>query len=417
LQHHLAHNEELQSGQNRFYILDESSLASTKQMNEFLHRLKGNDRVLLVGDTRQHEAVEAGRPYQQLREGGIQTARLDQIVRQKDPALKEVVEQLARGNVGEAIGRLDTQGRVHEIPDRDERLKEIAREYAARPKGTLVVSPDNQSRREINEAIHRTMQRAGLVDTQEYKPRVLVARQEVTGADRCWAAQYVSGDVVRYTRGSKTHGIGPGEYARVERSDEGENLVTVKRQNGQKVTYDPRRLHGVTLYREAERAFSVDERVQFTAPNRDRHIANRELGTIEKIDQGGNLQLRLDSGRTVKFNIRENPHLDYGYAVTSHSSQGQSANPCGHRARRGEGDQSPLGIRCGIAWPQRRTNLHRRQITVDRASLARRVAPIGDGTDSQAGSCHSEDRAIFDVATRGRANHRAGAYHWALGVA
>jgi conjugative relaxase-like TrwC/TraI family protein len=326
LQHHLAHNEELQSGQNRFYILDESSLASTKQMNEFLHRLKGNDRVLLVGDTRQHEAVEAGRPYQQLREGGIQTARLDQIVRQKDPALKEVVEQLARGNVGEAIGRLDTQGRVHEIPDRDERLKEIAREYAARPKGTLVVSPDNQSRREINEAIHRTMQRAGLVDTQEYKPRVLVARQEVTGADRCWAAQYVSGDVVRYTRGSKTHGIGPGEYARVERSDEGENLVTVKRQNGQKVTYDPRRLHGVTLYREAERAFSVDERVQFTAPNRDRHIANRELGTIEKIDQGGNLQLRLDSGRTVKFNIRENPHLDYGYAVTSHSSQGQTAD-------------------------------------------------------------------------------------------
>jgi len=37
----------------------ESSLASTKQMNEFLHRLKENDRVLLVGDTRQHEAVEA----------------------------------------------------------------------------------------------------------------------------------------------------------------------------------------------------------------------------------------------------------------------------------------------------------------------------------------------------------------------
>src|SRR5881296_1854715 len=72
--------------------------------------------------------------------------------------------------------------------------------------------------------------------------------------------------------------------------------------------------------------FSVGDRVQFTAPNRERHIANRELGTIDKIDDSGNLQLRLDSGPTVAFNIKENPHLDYGYAVTSHSSQGQTAD-------------------------------------------------------------------------------------------
>jgi ATP-dependent exoDNAse (exonuclease V) alpha subunit len=90
------------------------------------------------------------------------------------------------------------------------------------------------------------------------------------------------------------------------------------------VSYDPRRLHGVTLYRETERAFSAGDRVQFTAPNREQHIANRELGTIEKIDANGNLELRLDSGRAVAFNVKENPHLDYGYAVTSHSSQGQT---------------------------------------------------------------------------------------------
>jgi ATP-dependent exoDNAse (exonuclease V) alpha subunit len=131
---------------------------------------------------------------------------------------------------------------------------------------------------------------------------------------------------VRYTRGSKTHGIEEGEYARVEHANEKENLVTVKRENGEQVSYDPRRLHGVTLYREIERAFSEGDRVQFTAPNRERHIANRELGTIEKIDGSSNLQLRLDSGRTVAFNIKQNRHLDYGYAVTSHSSQGQTAD-------------------------------------------------------------------------------------------
>jgi conjugative relaxase-like TrwC/TraI family protein len=326
LQRHLAHSEEPRDGGKRLYVLDESSLASTKQMNQFLHSLHEQDRVLLVGDTRQHEAVEAGKPYQQLQEAGIETARLDEIVRQKDPALKDVVEKLSRGNVRDAMEKLDAQGRVHEIVDRDERLREIAREYAAKPEGTLVVSPDNESRREINQVIHREMQERGQVDAHEHKQRVLVARQEITGADRQWVGQYDTGDVVRYTRGSKTHGIETGEYARVEGVNDKENLVTVRRENGEQVSYDPRRLHGVTLYRETERAFSEGDRVQFTAPNREQHIANRELGTIEKMDESGNVQLRLDSGREVAFNIKENPHLDYGYAVTSHSSQGQTAD-------------------------------------------------------------------------------------------
>ena len=326
LQRHLAHTQEPQERHKRLYVLDESSLASTKQMNQFLHRLKGNDRVLLVGDTRQHEAVEAGRPYQQLQETGIETARLDEIVRQKDPALKQVVAQLSRGQMREAIEKLDAQGRVHEIFDRDERLVAIAQEYARQPEGTLVVSPDNQSRREINEAIHRTMQSAGQVKPDEQKLQVLVARQEITGADRQWASQYEPGDVVRYSRGSRAHGIEAGEYARVGSVHQKENRITVKRENGERVSYDPRRLHGVMLYREVELAFSERDRVQFTAPDRERHIANRELGTIEKIDASGNVQVRLDSGRAVAFNVRENSHLDHGYAVTSHSSQGQTAD-------------------------------------------------------------------------------------------
>src|SRR2546430_4441771 len=326
LQRHLTRSEEPHDGQKRLYVLDESSLASTKQMNDFLHRLKENDRVLLVGDTRQHEAVEAGRPYHQLQEAGIATARLQEIVRQKDSALRDVVEKLSRGQVKEAMEKLDAQGRMHEILDRDERMASIAHEYMKQPEGTLVVSPDNQSRMEINQTIHYAMQDAGKIPYREHEMTVLVARQEITGADRQWATQYEPGDVVRYTRGSKTQGIEAGEYARVEHANEKENLVTVKRKNGQQVSYDPRRLHGVTLYGETERGCSQGDGGQLTAPNRERHIANRELGTIEKIDDSGNLQLRLDSGRTVAFNIKENPHLDYGYAITSHSSQGQTAD-------------------------------------------------------------------------------------------
>jgi ATP-dependent exoDNAse (exonuclease V) alpha subunit len=326
LQRHLTRGDRADDGQKRLYIVDESSMASTRQMHTFVERLKENDRVLFVGDVRQHEAVEAGRPYAQLQEAGLRTARLDEIIRQKDPALKEVVEQLARGDVREAISNLNGQGRVHEIGDRAERIAEIAREYVRQPENTLVVSPDNESRREINGQIHRAMQGAGQVKEEEHAVRVLNARQDLTGADRQWAPNYEPDDVIRYSKGSKPLGIAAGEYAKVIRTDARENTVTVERGNGQELSYDPRRLQGVAVYREAERTFAEGDRVQMTAPYHEQKLANRELGTVEKIGGNGDLKLRMDSGHEAEFNIRQHPHLDYGYAVTSHSSQGQTAD-------------------------------------------------------------------------------------------
>jgi ATP-dependent exoDNAse (exonuclease V) alpha subunit len=125
LQRHLMQSDAPRDGSKHLYVLDESSLASTKQIHDFLSRLGPHDRVVLVGDGRQHHAVEAGRPYQQLQEAGIQTIRLEDIVRQQDPALKHVVEQLSRGEVRGAIHDLEHQGRVHEIADRQERFSAI----------------------------------------------------------------------------------------------------------------------------------------------------------------------------------------------------------------------------------------------------------------------------------------------------
>jgi conjugative relaxase-like TrwC/TraI family protein len=119
--------------QRHFYFVDEASLASTNQMRDFLSRLAPQDRVLLIGDTRQHQGVEAGRPFEQLQEAGMRTAKLDQIVRQKDPELKSAVEMLATGQVSAALDALQKQGRVKEIPDTKDRIRAIARSYAESP--------------------------------------------------------------------------------------------------------------------------------------------------------------------------------------------------------------------------------------------------------------------------------------------
>jgi len=101
--------------------------------------------------------------------------------------------------------------------------------------------------------------------------------------------------------------------------------LTVHSENGAEHTYDPRRLQGVTIYREVEQKFSVGDRVQFTAPDKELEVANRELGTVENLNERGEIGIRLDSGRLVECSIDEHRHLDLGYEVTSHSSQGLTA--------------------------------------------------------------------------------------------
>ena len=107
LQHYLARGAQSDSGDKNLYVPDESSLASTRQINEFLDRLGAEDRALRVGDVLQHEAIEGGGPYCQLQQAGMRTAHLDDIVHQKDPSLKAAVEQLARARNADAIIGMD----------------------------------------------------------------------------------------------------------------------------------------------------------------------------------------------------------------------------------------------------------------------------------------------------------------------
>ena len=325
----------LARGQNRpsadpanqhLYMLDESSLASTKQMRSFLGKLNPDDRVLVIGDIRQHQGVEAGRPFQQMQEAGMPTSQLDRIMRQKDPELLKAVQHLANNETMKGIAMLSEQGRVTEISNGHDRIAAIARDYAANPENTIIVSPDNRSRQQINEAVRDELRKVGKLAGNGQTLRTLTHRSDMTGAERKWAARYNPGDVILYIAGSKAEGIERGSFATVQSVDARTNTLTVSLEGGSSVTYDPRRLKGVNVFREVEREFAAGDRVQFTGQNRDLGVANRDLGTVVSIEDG-RITLRMDgkSARIIAFNPSEFRQFDHGYAVTSHSSQGLTA--------------------------------------------------------------------------------------------
>jgi DNA primase catalytic core len=318
------------------YFVDEASLADVHVFSEFLTYTRPADRVFVIGDARQHGPLGAGKPFEELQNAGMTTFHLRKIVRQVPEEYREVVKHLAAGNVPQALAMLDEQRRIHVHPAQDERHGAIAREVVNSPARTLVVSPDNASRLAISESIRAAKQEAGQLGQNVYRSRSLIQRSDMAAVDICFAASYEVGNVVLYARPMPSHAIQAGDYASVVSVDRDKNLLTVMREkDGGVVTYNPATTgRGATVYDPSYREFAVGERVQFTKQwkeGRTVKAANRQIGTVDALDDGGNVTVRLDVAegkpeKVLRWNLEEMAHLDHGYVMTSYTSQGATAD-------------------------------------------------------------------------------------------
>lgn len=325
----LIENGRVDPAQKQLWIIDESSLLATRQVNQLLRIAQSVsvDRIVFVGDQRQHQAIEAGNPINQLIRGEIRVARLKVIRRQRDPELKRTVEQAARGDVREALRLLEERHRIFEITAPEKRYRLIAadylRFYRARER-TLVVSPANSERRELNREIRETLIEHGHVARDGRHHRILVSR-DLTRTQRRHASNYEEGDVIRFTRASSRMGIAKNAYLTVEAVDRRRNSLMLRAADGRQIGFSPGRFKSIEAYRPEQRVVAVGERVQFRAPDRSLKVANGEFATILEIAEDSAV-LKVDRGRTLKVRLSELQHIDYGYASTSHAAQGATVD-------------------------------------------------------------------------------------------
>ncbi len=325
----LLENKSVRYRTRQIWIIDESSLLPTRQVNRLLHKAReeGVERVIFVGDQRQHHAIEAGRPIFQMQEAGMAVARLDTIRRQRDPELREAVTHAAQGEIAEALAILERRTDIREVADIEQRRKQIAGEYTAAHQAgerVLVVSPGNQERRELNTVIRAELIARGDLDRLGQRHTILVNRG-LSGPQRAVAYNYEPDDVIRFSRGSKQFGIAKGSYARVEAIDRDENTLRIRTADGRPIRYNPVRLFGVEVFRQEQRVLARGERIQFRLPDRDLGVANGEFATIAAID-GRRAVLHLDNGKELSAALDRLRHIDHGYASTSHSAQGATVD-------------------------------------------------------------------------------------------
>jgi conjugative relaxase-like TrwC/TraI family protein len=311
----------------RLYFVDESSLTSTAQMYKFLGSLGKEDRAILVGDIRQHQSVEAGRIFDEMQKAGMKTAQLNKVVRQKDEDLKRAVVLMANGRIAEGVEALRRQGRVHEQMHRADRFAAIARTYIESPENTLVVSPDNKSRQEINSAVRDELKRQRKLEEDQVVPARV--RKDIHAEDRRYVRSYRPGDSIRFHTNLPTLKIKSGQVGTVVEVNPDQNTLSLKLEDGSAqrfLAFNPASRSNLSVFESQERPFAIGDRIQFTTPWKEKSVASRDTGRVEHIEKNGNIAVRLETGRRVAWNLKEYNYLDHAYAMTSHSSQGMTVD-------------------------------------------------------------------------------------------
>ena len=160
-------------------VVDEGSLASTHQARDLL-RIAGALRVpklVLVGDAKQLDAVDAGKPFARLQADGMKTAAMDEILRQRDPDLKAAVEASLTGEIGKAFDKLGPN--VAEVKADNiagavaARWLRLSPEERERPG---VMAPSHALREGINANIRERLVREGRIAGPAMETACLVSR-------------------------------------------------------------------------------------------------------------------------------------------------------------------------------------------------------------------------------------------------
>ncbi len=146
-------------------VIDEVSMATTTQLCTLIRAAqKAGAKVLLVGDDRQLQSIEAGGAFSALhrRLGGTELLK---ITRQRDPWMRRAVEQIAEGDVRAALSEYASHGRLKltdtQIEARERLVRRWVKQRTANPADTLILAATNQDVAAINTLAQSARRRKG----------------------------------------------------------------------------------------------------------------------------------------------------------------------------------------------------------------------------------------------------------------
>ena len=303
-------------------VVDEASMIGTVQMRSLQNVAErlGAARLALVGDRLQLRSVEAGQPFRLLQEAGMETARMDDILRQRSVDLKAAVTHMVAGDAELAVQALGAD--VKELPP--DRLPETAaRLWLALPpearRRTVILAPTHAQREETTAVLRKGLAEEGVLGGRTLETERFVDRRltRVLAAD---PQSYRPGDVVVANR--DVYGLRKGDAWRVTGSG-GDGIALERRGTNGGFKPSGNAAHNVSVFETRPISLRAGDEIVFTRNLGELGVVNGERGTIEEIGRK-RVRIRLDGGRRLSPRADDDGlrHVDHAWTSTVHRAQG-----------------------------------------------------------------------------------------------
>ena len=307
-------------------VLDEASMVGTVQMRALTRIAAQTDvaRLTLIGDRKQLRAVEAGQPFGLLQDAGMPTAKMDEVVRQRDADLRQAalhmvadeprlaVEELGKGVLeteSDELGRMAAQLWLDLDPD----LRD----------GTAILAPTHELRAEINGAVRQGLEDEGVLHGLALEIERYV-NLHLTRSQKGEVANWRPGDVAVFHHDVYGVKARAGDACRVlETQDDGRVLLA--HPDGRERRIDPAGYirYRLDLYETRPMVLRAGDRVRWTRNDTARSLINGERAELLWIGPV-NVRMRTQDGREIAMR-HDDPqlhHLDHAYSSTVHAAQG-----------------------------------------------------------------------------------------------
>ena len=322
----------IKDGSQIILTIDEASTVGTKDgesIAKFQEKAKAlgvETKTVYIGDSGQQKAISAGDPFSMLKNEGMKTEQMDQVIRAKTELLRDVNKDFHEQKFKDAFEKLDNAGKIVEISEKTSIIEAIRDKYIDQQinnnKDTLIVTGLNADRKSINEAIKSELQEKGHIG-KENIPLNVKESTALMGIQKKQSENYKEGQSVYIQK--NISGLKQGSEGKIKKVDHKANTITIDAGNDREVKIDLLKAgDNIQSFNDLEKQFSQGEKIVFGKNDNVLDVKNGQTGTLQSIDKNGNLSVKIDGGKDIQFNVSQYPYLDSGYAVTEYKSQGMT---------------------------------------------------------------------------------------------
>jgi Ti-type conjugative transfer relaxase TraA len=249
-------------------VIDEAGMVGTRQLERVLsHAAEAGAKVVLVGDPKQLQSIEAGAAFRSIHElhGG---AEIGEVRRQREDWQRDATRDLATGRTGESIRAYDAHGMVHEAATRDEARNDLIDRWdrdrqSAPERSRIILTHTNDEVRALNEVARQRMRVAGDLGDEV---RLTVERGE---------RSFASGDRVMFLQNERGLGVKNGTLGSIEQVSP--QAMSVRTDDGRSVTVDLKDYnridHGYAATIHKAQGMTVDRTHVLATPGMDAHAS------------------------------------------------------------------------------------------------------------------------------------------------